>query len=154
MKHLVLSLALLLWGPLSYACSCIGMGTVKQELKRSDMAFKGTVLSKEIISIEDTSVAPAFTIRMAQYRFVILSVYKGSLKHDTLTVTTGLGGGDCGFYFEEGKQYIVYASAESRAGYNTMRTSICRRTTGNITAEEKALKAARIKGRAPLSRRK
>lgn len=58
---------------------------------------------------------------------VVLSVSRGfkGVSEKSLTVITGRGGGDCGYYFQVGSQYLVYA-ARGRDGL--LRTSICTRT--------------------------
>ena len=60
--------------------------------------------------------------------------FKGSYNNDVdsiIKVTTGLGGGDCGFPFRFGNDYIVYANFENsiKSPYTyTLKTTICTRT--------------------------
>ena len=56
--------------------------------------------------------------------FQILHSYRGDQRKTTRLVT-GLGGGDCGFDFEVGRQYLVYAFRDE-AG--ELSTNICTRT--------------------------
>ena len=55
----------------------------------------------------------------------VLHSYRGD-KQKPMRLSTGLGGGDCGFDFEVGKQYLVYAFKDE-AG--ELSTNICTRTT-------------------------
>jgi hypothetical protein len=64
-----------------------------------------------------------------QVSFQVSRAYRGApQKH--LKLKTGLGGGDCGFDFEVGKRYLVYASTDD-AGQ--LSTGIC---TGTALLEE------------------
>ncbi len=45
-----------------------------------------------------------------------------------VTVFTGMGDGDCGFNFQIGKSYLVYANNETQDGEELLRTNICTRT--------------------------
>lgn len=56
---------------------------------------------------------------------LVRRVWKGSLA-DSAVVATGLGGGDCGFAFQLGVRYLVYAF---KGPGSELRTSICTRTT-------------------------
>ena len=55
----------------------------------------------------------------------VLHSYRGD-QRKPMRLTTGLGGGDCGFDFEVGKQYLVYAFKDE-AG--ELSTNTCTRTT-------------------------
>ena len=55
----------------------------------------------------------------------VLHSYRGD-QRKIMRLSTGLGGGDCGFDFEVGKQYLVYAFKD-KAG--ELSTNICTRTT-------------------------
>lgn len=93
----------------------------------SQFIFEGEVEKQEIVN--GPANVPADTLSMTswgQHRIVtvrILRLYRGQTGGQVLVVT-GLGNGDCGFEFETGKQYLVYASD---AG-GQMFTSICHGT--------------------------
>lgn len=57
------------------------------------------------------------------------SNWKG-IKDKMVTVETGLGGGDCGYGFQEGESYLIYAyrtnGEDGKPG--PLRTNICTRT--------------------------
>lgn len=57
--------------------------------------------------------------------FTIQSTFKGRIPGTEVEVRTGTGGGDCGYHFETGQQYLVYAWTREDG---TLSTSICSRT--------------------------
>jgi len=124
------------------ACTCIGQRTVKEELKHADAVFVGTVLSKKIIELTDSTLErKSLIIRaIARYDLLVHDIYKGKIKNDTLTIFTGLGVGDCGVLFENGEKYIIYGMIDTYFGQmnnnfkfpkskNSFWTHICLRTT-------------------------
>ncbi len=134
------------------ACTCIGQRTVKEEVKHSNAVVVGTILSKQLIVLTDSTMLkmflndtlnrnlPIYKMTIARYDILVHDIYKGKFTTDTLTIHTGLGGGDCGVDFEIGKKYIVYGENETYFGQenkdfkfpkakNTFWTYICLRTT-------------------------
>lgn len=111
-----------------FACSCIGQRTVEEEVKHSDAVLVGTVLSKQLVTLIDSTIlkmfpddttmrnSPMSKMTIARYDFVVTDIYKGKITSDTLSIYTGLGGGDCGIRFEVGKKYIVYGENETYFG--------------------------------------
>jgi hypothetical protein len=65
-------------------------------------------------------------------RFKIEESWKGTLSKEA-TVFTGQGGGDCGYKFEVGQRYLVYAY---RYNDTDLGTNICQRTANLIEAAE------------------
>ena len=110
------------------ACSCIGQRTVEEEVKHADAVFVGTVLSKQLITLTDSTIlkmfpndttmrnSPISKMTIARYDLLVQDIYKGKITRDTLTIFTGLGDGDCGIKFEIGKKYIVYGENETYFG--------------------------------------
>jgi len=154
------------------ACSCMGQRTVQEEVKHADAVVVGTILNKQIITLTDSTIlkmfpndttmrnSPMSKMTIARYDFLVQDIYKGKITKDTLTIYTGLGGGDCGIRFEIGKKYIVYGENETYFGQvnndfkfpkakNTFWTYSCLRTTfyfqDEITEIEKYAKRKRIK---------
>lgn len=111
-----------------FACSCIGKRTVQDEVKYADALVVGTILSKQIVTLTDSTVLKMFLndstwrnssmskMTIARYKLLINEIYKGKITNDTLTIYTGLGGGDCGIQFEIGKNYIVYGKNDAYFG--------------------------------------
>jgi len=102
------------------ACSCIFLpeiesldSVVKRAYKNSSAVFVGEVV--EIVQKPD--------VFFVQVKFVVEQKWNDGIKK-TVTITTGKGGGDCGYPFEIGKKYLVYASNSK----NTLQTNICTKT--------------------------
>jgi hypothetical protein len=105
-----------------FACSCQGERTVQEEVKYADAVFVGTVISKELTMKTDSAIMRAMTTgnspmpTVAKYSLLVEYIYKGEITSDTITIFTGLGGGDCGVRFEIGEKYIVYGKSETYFG--------------------------------------
>lgn len=104
------------------ACSCdlsVPKSSLKQQVnkakKKSNAVFSGKVL--EIIK------QPLH--HYISVRLLVENSWKGTLLKE-ITITTGLGGGDCGYPFEIGKSYLIYANGSDE---NKLSTNICQRTT-------------------------
>jgi len=102
------------------ACSCIFLpetksidSIVKKAYKNSSAVFVGEVV--DIVQKPD--------VFFVQVKFVVEQKWNDGIKK-TVTITTGKGGGDCGYPFEIGKKYLVYASNSK----NTLQTNICTKT--------------------------
>lgn len=149
---IILTLGFLLTNSGVYACSCIGQRTVKEEIKYSDAVLVGKIISKELVTLADSTAIKMFTndstirkgfpyeIVIAKFELLLTSKYKGKITKDTIDIYTGLGGGDCGVRFEIGRSYVVYGKNETYFGQinndwpfpegkNVYWTNICSRTT-------------------------
>src|SRR5690242_20093151 len=112
--------------------------------------FEGSVEKQELLN--GTLGAPnALSMTgSGRHRLVTLSVlrvYSGQISGQT-TLTTGLGTGDCGFDFETGKQYLIYAN---RIAPDSLYTNIC---FGTSPLDEAAAGPALrfLRGEPPASR--
>jgi len=102
---------------------------------RADTVFEGKVESVElrwrlkeaqigdVISTEATDLDRDGPLILVSLR--VFHSYRGD-QRKSMQLSTGLGGGDCGFDFEVGKQYLVYAFKDETG---EMSTNICTRTT-------------------------
>jgi hypothetical protein len=99
----------------AFACSCDMPGTPREEYEASAMVFEGRFVDN--MGDEEQGNLP--------FNFEVARVWKGPLA-PMLTVYTGQGGGDCGYAFEPGRTYLVYASYWEHGAVFT--TSICSRT--------------------------
>jgi hypothetical protein len=107
----------------SYAsCSCMPSGPPCQAAWTSDVVFVGTVLSVE------PARTPTDVFRAMPARFSVDRVFVGA----QAGVLTVLSGGECGYRFEPGGKYLVYA-AEIKWGLFAAR---CSRTRPIEQAEE------------------
>lgn len=133
---------------LIFACSCIGKDSTSNAVKHSDFVFSGRVISKRIFTIQDDSfpLPDRFQIRKIEYAFISTKVYKGKNINDTIKIITGVGSGDCGFPFNVGNEYIVYANyANKYHNWGTivepyLTTHICKRTMVFNKVEENFIK--------------
>ena len=77
-------------------------------------------------------LVPSETVTdISDYSFVfeVEGLFKGALSSE-VAVLTGIGRGDCGYQFQVGEKYLVYAY-----GKNGLETNICTRTTNLSRAD-------------------
>jgi hypothetical protein len=138
------------------ACTCFhGGGKTMRESaaldsdgpKAAKIIFQGLVQKQDVV--EGAIGAPSNAMSMTGYgshRVVTMQVsyvYRGQAE-GTVTLITGLGGGDCGFDFEVGQEYLVYANSITGG---RLFTSIC---TGTAPLEQAAAKVRFLRGELPL----
>ncbi|MER3329506.1 MAG: hypothetical protein RIF34_08020 [Candidatus Kapaibacterium sp.] len=174
MTRILTILGLLLFGftnQTATACSCVGEITVEGGYKSADIVTSGQVISIETEWLPDSTrikemvelgfPADSLDKRLNGYylrKVLILvdTVYKGRNRSDTLTIYTGMGGGDCGFRFKEGQKYIIYGDTDSYLGdffrdqefpdgQNVYWTNICTRTQEHNRKEIKELEKLKNK---------
>lgn len=147
-------LALLALPSRTEACSCVSGAPICETFWKTPLVFSGTVL--EIAT--DTKSDPRITLgRSRVVRFHVTQAWRGEAT-GTIEIHTGMGGGDCGYKFVEGRQYLVFASG-APGQYST---GICSRTrrlseaADDLEYLETALQpsaAGRIFGTATYARR-
>jgi hypothetical protein len=129
------------------ACSCIPQASVKVELAKSDVVITGKVFTEEPSFVIDSPTG--IHINRIKYSIIVENIYKGKLIKDTLQVISGRGNGDCGFTFEIGEIYVIYANYRKR--YYTqgnivpqyLYTDICKRTRQKDESEIMKLESMR-----------
>lgn len=163
-KNIFLTIFLtFVWTLNSVACSCEGEGTVSGSVKYSDVVLSGQVISRTLTTNYDSLgiVVTGDTSNMyfkwhefptAVVKIKVDKMYKGQFVSDTITILTPPNGAACGFYFQVGHKYIVYATIfdellmtdklKRRTFDNkTFWTHQCTRTQGwNITEENEIIK--------------
>jgi hypothetical protein len=109
----------------SYACSCLPIGTAQQEQAKSTLVFHGKVSAIEQRSSKMDKSSLMLTwewitvmfgaeplsepdLHYQRVGFVVKQTLKGDA-NSNIQLTTGIGGGDCGYPFEFDKEYRVYA---------------------------------------------
>src|SRR5579863_2056644 len=103
---------------LFWACSCIPH-SVCDPYRYGDADFIGEVLSKRLASSNGTFALGSWNML---YRIRVIESFRGPQKAgDIVEVRTGMGGGDCGYEFEIGHQYLV----DARSSGGNLSTSIC-----------------------------
>jgi hypothetical protein len=106
------------------ACSCGQSPPPKGALASSSSVFVGKTIAIRD-SVEKSLFGQGYGYRLlATVR--VGRTWKGVSADTVLLVLTGHGGGDCGYPFERGQEYLIYADGP-RAGF--FRTNICTRTT-------------------------
>jgi hypothetical protein len=80
------------------------------------------VFAGEVLSFEKSDPKQFFSRRIARVR--VDRVWRGEVT-GVVEVSTGAGGGDCGYSFRRGEQYVIYAH---QGPMKTLSTSICTRT--------------------------
>ena len=106
------------------ACTCMGSGTPCQAFGRSTAVFVGTVTdirSRPHTAGEEPDWGPL------KVTFSVSEAFSG-VEGVEAQVSTGMGGGDCGYSFVKGVSYIVYAYRMRGGDGKRLGTGICTRT--------------------------
>jgi hypothetical protein len=110
------------------ACSCAIFGSQKERVERA-LSSSEAVFSGEVAAIERDQKGPFGGVDEVSFR--VSEVWKGP-ERETLELTTPSQGGACGYPFEEGQEYLVYADGKGEP----FDTSICSGTTQLSKADE------------------
>jgi hypothetical protein len=120
MKALILPLFLLITSHSIFACDC-AINNVKTDFKQHETVFTGTVItSHAFFSSGKDNLHTMVTIAVSK-------TFKGE-PVDTIQIRTGIGGADCAFHFNEGEEYLVFASnfaMYTDDGEKMLETTIC-----------------------------
>src|SRR6185436_11152744 len=125
MKRIIFLLALLFsFGAFERvsACSCYTPEPVCEAFGDAKAIFVGEVAEGKAAEtfmerLKNNSQTQSFVFSVSQN-------FLGAEEGKNITVHTGFGFGDCGYYFEKGKKYLVYAYEREGNLY----TTICTRT--------------------------
>ena len=123
---LLLPLVLLLVPSRADACSCVAGLPICQTFWQADAVFAGEVLSIDPVP---EGADPGFSRKRVRFR--VQQAWRGEVEGE-VEIRTGAGGGDCGYRFEKGETYLVYAHGNGV----TLSTSICTRTKKLAMASE------------------
>ena len=85
------------------ACSCVSDIPLCESFWNADAVFEG-----EVVDV-DTGKGGGTSFLSRRVRFTVDRVWRGDVA-GSIEVTTGSGGGDCGYGFRKGRKYLVYAS--------------------------------------------
>ena len=115
-----------------HACSCVVPGSPSEEIDKFDAVFAGRVVSiQHSFDPQGSSFSHGDQTTIG---FQVSAVWKGAVTED-MHVTTPPTGGSCGFAFEEGEEYIVYAYDGANAD-ESYSVNICSRTALLAQAQE------------------
>ena len=113
------------------ACTCGGTGTPCESYGSAAAVFVGTVMDVRVnerpkqVNPRDLDWFPV------AFKFSVEQSYLG-VAGTEVEVSTGQGGGDCGYEFKRGQRYLVYAFRYKEK----LTTSICTRTKPFSSANE------------------
>jgi hypothetical protein len=133
------------------ACTCMQTPSPCASFKDTPVVFVGLVTSIEETKVDIVRFGEKRTVRTSLLaHFTVEEPLKG-IKLKTALVDTGGGGGDCGYPFEEGHRYPVYAfrgedealnSSISRTVIGDGRTGKAARLSANICSRTRELEDA------------
>jgi hypothetical protein len=103
-----------------YACDCVIPSSVETEFSQSDAVFSG-----KVISIKESHSPGGYAKK--EIIFEVYKTWKG-LEESQVKITTGQGGGDCGYHFIPNGEYLVYGRNSDMYGKSQLGTGICDRT--------------------------
>lgn len=112
------------------ACRCGPDPPCDESWKIGDVIFVGTVKSKVTRDEVEPEGGSFITGRGYSYYIQVTESLRGPyLAGQEIVVETGVGGGDCGYPFLPGKEYLVYAG-----GSKHLSTNICTPTQPKVMA--------------------
>lgn len=112
-------------------CSCLESPSATSARSQADAVFLGTVVAMRETTIELEDGLGGIPARLVTLR--VHAAWKGvPATQETVRITTGLGGGDCGYSFTASTTYLVYANGPP----DELSTSICSRTAPARVARE------------------
>ncbi|WP_078411290.1 hypothetical protein [Priestia abyssalis] len=92
------------------ACSCAELPSVEEEFERSKAVFSG-----KVVDIKERRSLNGYTSKSVL--FGVTNTWKG-VEQSQIIITTGQGGGDCGYNFTKREEYLVYANESTMYGQN------------------------------------
>lgn len=103
------------------ACSCVPT-TPQQSLKNSKEVFAGKVI--DIVDQSGSNPEASGYLGGFKVTFEVSKVWKGKLEKQQVVLTSG-SSASCGYNFEKGKEYLVYANGQG----TQLQTGLCSGTT-------------------------
>jgi len=157
MKTFFIIILFQLWTTTVFCCSCEGESTVKESIDGSNIVVSAVVISQTITDdLKQFAIIQGdttdFMYKLLKYpsrvvKLKTITLYKGQVSSDTITIITPPHGASCGVYFEIGKQYIIYGTTQDEINHsqkfvrkstnnNIYWTNSCTRTTPSYKDEE------------------
>ena len=128
-----------------FACTCAGTPSPCVAAGRAQAIFVGQVVDVTALKPGAPSDAPDGPY-YRRVSFKVTETLRGDV-NAAAVVFTGSGGGDCGYTFDKGKSYLIYAY-QAKTGQLT--TNVCTRTrqaTSGAAGEIKELRALALEPR-------
>ena len=145
-KTLLLILVIIFSITKTFACTCAVTNEslskkVKKEFIQSDLIISGKVIDIKILNTSEiwSSADPII------YKFEITKTIKGKLKKEVIDIVSERSGASCGYNFELGESYLVYAIKSTHFSSKTNNefdfvTSLCTRNQKLKKVTEKELR--------------
>ena len=114
-----------------FACECLDRRSVCSAIGDATAVFVGEVTDGKA-SNRMSDMINAGT-KDQTFKFKVERSFLGVSDGDTIDIHTGFGFGDCGFPFQKGQEYVVYAYKEEDG---LLHTSVCSRTSPLMRAAE------------------
>ena len=118
--------------PVARACSCAPPPAPLVALGEADAVFSGTVVARRAPG-RPRPGGTWSSMDPMEYTIAVLEAWKGELA-DTVAVRTARLSASCGYPFEVGTRYLIYA--RTRADTGCLRTNLCTRTKPLKYADE------------------
>lgn len=126
---------------------------MQDEIERLDAVVVGIIVGSEKVRVYDSfSEDQSMYREEVKFEMVVQKTYKGKKTTHTAYIYTGVGSGDCGYPFQVGRKYIVYAAAidsseryadeTSTVGIPDFYTSTCTRSRSYSDEEAQAIEKA------------
>jgi hypothetical protein len=108
------------------ACTCAAAsaGPSQQEIVKRALSDSAAVFAGEVVSITKGEPGGAWRPATVTVSFQVSEVWKGP-ERETLEVSTPRDGASCGYPFEKGQEYLVYASGKEEP----FKEDLCGETT-------------------------
>lgn len=130
----------------TFACSCIEINEsltkkVEKAFTNSDLIISGKVIEVILVNTEKIKSSADPII----YKFEITKTIKGKLEKEVIEIASEESGASCGYKFELGKSYLVYARKSTHFASKTKNefdfvTSLCDRNLMLNKVDKKELR--------------
>lgn len=125
----------LLFPASALACSCAAQAGSREEVVEGELSRSDAVFAGEVIETQEPS-SPASSVDPETVTFAVSEVWKGE-EAETLEVKTPVSEASCGYPFEPGESYLVYASTDAElVGSNGLQVGLCGETRPLADADE------------------
>jgi hypothetical protein len=107
------------------ACSCVPDRPVCESFGSASAVFVGKVVGAAEQKTEKNEDGTTTTYDVGAIYFAVEEAFSGVKGRKKVTIHSGTGGADCGYWFLRGERYLVYAYGDLKEGLGT---NICTRT--------------------------
>jgi hypothetical protein len=110
------------------ACSCgVPAGSSPRELVRQELSSSDAVFAGEVVDI-DKPLLVTSSVDPVTVTFRVSGVWKGA-ERETLDVETAVSDASCGYPFDEGESYLVFAYEAETRNVGGLEVALCGSTT-------------------------